>query len=569
VARISRVTGAVTLVVGLAVPAAQAAEPILTPADAQPVARLTVPFAAPDGYLFTVRPGATDALRAAHATPLMPSAGIWRVGAADGPRLAAALRSRGQLVAVDANARRTIHAADPLRAAQYAFGAIGLPAALPAPSRRILVVDTGLDVTAPDIADRAPGTTVLANAQDVTGDDGDVEWHGTAVYSTIAAAVDGVGGEGLYPQATVAMWDASLHPGTLCQPTGCLDGAQIVQALDWAIRHHYDIVSMSLGAPEPIYSEFLAVERAIAHGVLVVAAAGNEAQVPGPGHNPFEFPAAYDHVVSVAASTPDGRWAPFSNYLPTNDVSAPGVGVYATIAHGFDLGAATCSPAPTPLASGWCRVAGTSFATPITAAAAAIVWSERPGLTALRVADVLRAGARRGVGQHGRRDPRFGYGLLDVTRSLTVPAPSPDVLEPNDDIPMVKGTNGFRPERPILRVTRRRGGISALADAAEDFRDVYRADVARTATRLKLVLRHRAGHGALDDLDVCVWKASARSVVFQDDTRGRIACSKQRGARTDTLTVRLPRGTRRVYLDVHGGRRTAFAGRYSLAVARS
>ena len=404
----------------------------------------------------------------------------------------------------------------------------------------------------------------------MAGDDGTEEWHGTAVYSTIGAAVDGVGGEGIYPAATVAMWDASLHPGTLCRPTGCLDGAQIVKALDWAIRHHYDIVSMSLGAPEPIYSEFLAVERAIAHGILVVAAAGNEAQVPGPNGNPFEFPAAYDHVLSVAASTPTGRWAPFSNILPTNDVAAPGVGVYATVAGGFQLGAgATCTPAPTPTDAGWCQVAGTSFATPITAAAAAVVWSQRPGLTALRVADVLRAGARAGVGQHGRRDSKFGSGLVDVARSLAVAAPSPDILEPNDDIPMVKGTNGFPAERAILRASRRHGGVSALADAAEDFRDVYRADVPRGATRLRLVLRHRAGGGALDDLDVCVWKASATTVVFQDVTRGRLACSRQRGARTDTLTVRLPRGTRRVYVDVHGGRRPAFAGRYSLAVARS
>lgn len=549
--RTLRVTAAVALLVGLAAPLAQAAAPAATTPVAQPVARLSVPFAAPDGYLFTVRPGAADALRAAHATPLMPSAGIWRVAPAAGPRLAAELRTRGQLVAVDANARRQLHAADPLRAAQYAFGAIALPATLPAPRRKILVVDSGLDVTAPDIAHRAPGTTVLANRQDVTGDDGTEEWHGTAVYSTIAAAADGAGGEGIYPAATVAMWDASLHPGTLCRPTGCLDGAQIVKALDWAIRHHYDIVSMSLGAPEPVYSEFLAVERAIAHGILVVAAAGNEA---GPAGNPFEFPAAYDHVLSVAASTPSGRWAPFSNILPTNDVAAPGVGVYATVARGFALGAgATCRPAPTPSGAGWCEVAGTSFSTPITAAAAAVVWSQRPGLTALRVADVLRAGARRGVGQHGRRDSKFGSGLVDVARSLTVAAPSPDILEPNDDIPMVKGTNGFPAERTILRASKRHGGVSALADAAEDFRDVYRADVPRGATRLRLVLRHRAGAGALDDLDVCVWKASATTVVFQerDERPARLLAPARRahrhadGAAAARHAAGLPRRPRR------------------------
>ena len=531
-----------------------------------------MPFAAPDGYLFTVRPGATDALRAAHATPLMPSAGIWRVAPAAGPRLAAELRRRGQLVAVDANARRRLHAADPLRAAQYAFRAIALPTALPAPRRKILVIDSGLDVTAPDIAHRARGTTVLANRQDVTGDDGTVEWHGTAVYSTIGAAVDGGGGEGIYPAATVAMWDASLHPGTPCRPTGCLDGAQIVKALDWAIHHHYDIVSMSLGAPEPVYSEFLAVERAIAHNILVVAAAGNEAQVPGPNGNPFEFPAAYDHVLSVAASTPTGRWAPFSNILPTNDVSAPGVGVFATIAHGFDLGAGADLR---PGADADRRRAG----------------ARSPGRASRRRSRPRRRPSSGRSGPASRRSasptccapaPVTASGsTAAATRSSGTawstspgrwrwPRRRPTRLEPNDDIPMVKGTNGFRPERPILRASRRHGGVSALADAAEDFRDVYRADLPRGAKRLKLVLRHRGRGRSLDDLDVCVWKASAATVVFQEPhpRPARLLEAARRAHRhADACGCRGAHGAS-TSMSTAGGR-PAFAGRYSLAIARS
>ncbi len=469
-------------------------------------------------------------MRAAGASPLMPAAGIWRVAPAKGPSLAAALRRRGQLVAVDANPRRQARAADPLRAAQYAFGAISLPATAPAPSRRILVVDTGLDVTVPDIANRAPGTTVLANPQNVSGADGDVEWHGTAVYSTIAAAVDGVGGEGIFPGATVAMWDASAHPlPAECAPSGCLSGAQEVKALDWAIRNHYDVVSMSFGSTEPSYAEFLAIERAIAHGILVVAAAGNEAQPSG--RDPFEYPAAYEHVISVGASTPNGGWAPFSNRLPTNDLIAPGVDVYAAIARNFSLPAGvTCSPAPSQFSAGWCQVDGTSFATPITAAAAAFVWSQRHGLSSLQLADVLRAGARRGLGQAGAFDDRFGFGLLDVTRSLAAKAAAPDLNEPNDDIPMVRGTSGFPAERPILRSTKRRVTVAADADFAEDFRDVYRVDVPRGAKRLRLVLRHHGRGRRSDDLDVCVWRATAQTAVFRDVTAPRIGCSHQRGA---------------------------------------
>jgi hypothetical protein len=537
-------------------------------------ARLVVPFGAPDGYLFTVRPAAAASMRAVGATPLMPAAGIWRVRGAAGAALAGRLRSEGALVAVDRNVRRQTRA-DPLRAAQYAFGAIRLPPTAPAPRRRILIIDTGLDVTHPDIAARAAGTTVLANPQDVTGADGNVEWHGTAVASTIAAAVDGGGGEGIYPAATIAMWDASLHPQGNCAPGGCIDGAQVIAGLDWAIAHHFDIVSMSLGSPQFSYAEYLAVERTIAHGILVVAAAGNEAEDPA-GPNPYEFPAAYEHVLSVAASDATGAWAPFSNFLPTNDVSAPGVGVYAAIPKGFDLTAGgaspTCDPLPGLAQPGWCQVDGTSFAAPITAAAAAWVWSSRHGLRAMQLADVLRAGARRGHGQVAPYDVKFGFGIVDVTRSLQAKVPPADLLEPNGDIVMVTGKSGFgKPQRAVLRASQRKARIAATAHFAEDYEDAYRVDVPRTAKRLKLVLRHRSAGRSTDDLNVCVWASSVRIIQY-DDPGSRTAllgCSRQSGATDDRISIRLRRGTRRLYVDVYAPVRSKFAGRYTLSLARS
>ena len=467
---------------------------------ARPAARLAVPFGAPDGYLFTVRPSAADTVRATGATPLMADAGIWRVPGSAGAALATQLRASGDLLAVDRNERRQTRAADPLRAAQYAFSTIHLPPTAPAPKRRILIIDTGLDVTHPDIAARAAGTTVIANRQDVTGGDGNVEWHGTAVASTIGAAVNGTGGQGIYPAATIAMWDASVHPIGTCAPGGCIDGGEVVKGLDWAIRHHYDIVSMSLGSSQPVYAEFLAVERAIAHGILVVAAAGNDAQDPIRPNRP-EYPAAYEHVLSVAASDSTGSWAPFSNFNATNDVSAPGVGVYAAIAKGFDFAGGgvtpTCDPLPGVAQPGWCQVNGTSFSAPIAAAAAAWVWSARRGLTPFQLADVLREGARPGHGQVGGFDAHFGFGLVDVTRSLQAKPPTPDVLEPNGDIPMINGKAGFgRAQRAVLRASQRTSHVSASADFAEDYEDVYRVDVPRGAKRLKVALRHRGSAGA-------------------------------------------------------------------------
>jgi len=311
------------------------------------------------------------------------------------------------------------------------------------------------------------------------------------------------------------------------------------------------------------------VERAIDHGILVVAAAGNESRGTAK-QDPFEYPAAYEHVLSVGASTPVGGWAPFSNQSPTNDLLAPGIGVYAAVAAGFSLPQGfTCSPAPTPTEAGWCQVAGTSFATPITAAAAAFVWSQRPHLKAAQVAAALRSGARPAVGQKTHRSSRFGFGRLDVPRALVATAPLTDAFEPNGDIPMVRGTQGFIRKGAILSASRRKRVVFATMDFAEDFSDVYEADVLRKVHRLRIVLRHPGSGRRTDDLTVCVWRQSSRSVLLGSSGGRRLACSHQHGARTDTLSVRLPKGTRRVFVEIHPTATSTFSGRYTLAVRRA
>src|SRR5581483_6725689 len=74
----------------------------------------------------------------------------------------------------------------------------------PGPGVPITIVDSGVDPTHPEFAGR-PNTTFL-NAQSVTGP---AEYHGTIVASLAAAPANGVGIEGLYPQAALQVYDAS------------------------------------------------------------------------------------------------------------------------------------------------------------------------------------------------------------------------------------------------------------------------------------------------------------------------------------------------------------------------
>ncbi|PMU50529.1 hypothetical protein C1X86_35715, partial [Pseudomonas sp. GP01-A3] len=78
------------------------------------------------------------------------------------------------------------------------------------------------------------------------------------------------------------------------------------------------VINMSLGGS--MYSQLLddTIQYAVSKGVVVVAAAGNS------GINEYSYPASYDGVISVGASTDQRKLASFSTFGPGVDVVAPG-----------------------------------------------------------------------------------------------------------------------------------------------------------------------------------------------------------------------------------------------------
>jgi hypothetical protein len=133
----------------------------------------------------------------------------------------------------------------------------------------------------------------------------------------------------------------------------------------------------------------------------VLAAAGNS----GPTKNTIEDPAVCLGVVSVGAVDASGTVADFSSRVPYLTLVAPGVGV------------PSLGRVPGQAYSG----DGTSQATAITAAVAALVWSKFPSLSAQQVVTRLVSTL------DGRRDtpsPAYGYGELDAYRAVTETVPA-------------------------------------------------------------------------------------------------------------------------------------------------
>jgi subtilisin family serine protease len=283
----------------------------------------------------------------------------------------------------------------------------------------IAIVDTGADLGAPDLAAKGPRTyDVFTHGTNVL----DANGHGTFVASLAAGSVsNGEGISGFGGDARLLVVRAGRRDGSF---TDVDEAAGIVYAVDHGAR----IVNLSLGGPTTSTTETRAIDYAYSHGVLLVAAAGNERRLG----NPVEYPAALlqpfgsnggdGKGLSVAASRQDGTSAPFSNTGSYISVAAPGVDVFGAVA-------STSSPTAFPRealpgSSGLYGFAsGTSFASPEVAGAAALVWATNPSLTSTTVARILKETASGG----GAWTPDLGYGVVDVGAAVAKAAAAPGI----------------------------------------------------------------------------------------------------------------------------------------------
>jgi len=220
----------------------------------------------------------------------------------------------------------------------------------------VAVIDTGVDFSHPDLADRAwvNPDEVPGNGQDddnngyvddingwdfyyndKTVHDPAEDAHGTRVSGTIAASVNGKGIVGVAPNVRI-MSLKFLGPGG-----GSTSDA--IEALGYAKSKGAKISNNSWDcAPSYCFSQALkdAIE---ASGQLFVAAAGNSANN---NDGTPAYPASYDspNILSVAAINNRGDLASFSNYGATTvDISAPGVSILSSVAGIRDIPAATLS----------------------------------------------------------------------------------------------------------------------------------------------------------------------------------------------------------------------------------
>jgi serine protease len=189
----------------------------------------------------------------------------------------------------------------------------------------VVILDTGIDYTHPDLAPNyAGGYNTIAKTDDPRDDHG----HGTHVAGIVAAADNSFGVVGVAPAARI--WSVKV-----LDKSGSGTTENIVAGIDWAISKKEVmggqwILSLSLGSSGDSPIESGAFARATNAGFLSFAAAGNS----GPDAA-IEFPAAYITVNAVGAINSALEIASFSNRGHEMAFVAPGVDIDSTVAHGL------------------------------------------------------------------------------------------------------------------------------------------------------------------------------------------------------------------------------------------
>jgi thermitase len=275
----------------------------------------------------------------------------------------------------------------------------------------IAIVDTGIDLTHPDLAPKlVPGTNTVAPGRSAADDQG----HGTNCAGIAASLKDAAGGiVGMAP-------GAKLMPVKVLSADGGGSDASVAEGIRWAADHGATIISLSLGGPTPSRTGADAVAYALSKGITVVAAMGNN----GSGNK--SYPAAYPGVIAVGATDINDQVASFSQYGSWISVSAPGYSILST----FPTYHVTSMDAYAKDKDFWeehgmratpkyAYITGTSQATPHVSGLAALVRAANPGLTPDQVKAKIEGAATHTSGMLGGAfDVHYGHGRIDALKAL-------------------------------------------------------------------------------------------------------------------------------------------------------
>lgn len=264
----------------------------------------------------------------------------------------------------------------------------------------VAVIDSGV---APHPA--LDGAVIDARNFSSDGEVADTCGHGTHVAGVIAARSGPA--QGIAQKAKILALKVLGHSGMGSQES-------VATAIHYAIEAKAHLACMSLGSARPDVRVHAAIQKAVAGGMTIVCAAGNDGGA-------VNYPAAFAETIAVGAVDCNGQVCEFSSRGREITVAAPGQDITSTW-----------------LAGGYATISGTSMAAPFVSGTLALwIAARKEGNRTATPAEALAAltETAKDVNEPGRCD-RYGWGLVDphkiigqtTPQGLTIYIPGARVL---------------------------------------------------------------------------------------------------------------------------------------------
>jgi hypothetical protein len=175
-------------------------------------------------------------------------------------------------------------------------------------------------------------------------------------------------------------------------------GGSITHAYEgvvWASEHGAKVINTSWGGGGYSTTYQQIANDVYNRGILWVASAGNSSS------STVNYPAGYNHVLSVVSTDDADRISYFSTYGSWVDICAPGSSIYSTVPFGS-----------------YATYSGTSMASPMVASLAALVWSSNPSWTPDQVEQHLKTNADNIDELNPNYVGLLGAGRINVFKSI-------------------------------------------------------------------------------------------------------------------------------------------------------